>query len=107
MAHTTRSWNKLDREAAREGRAIKKSFHSVFHKIRTSKVTKNQAVWDELIEVHYAHCSYCGRPLLSLDNPNDDVPTTEKVIQDEAVCKGCRFLHQFMSRKRNSRKRRT
>ena len=101
-----RTWDMIDREATREARALRKAR---LHRTTRSRSGSNglmgreQAIWDEHLEIHFTSCSFCGR---ALDEEKDEHGNKQLVsgarvslfTKDIDICNQCLYLHNQLGR---------
>ena len=90
-------WNDLDEAAAREANALANApryhHHPTPRKYGTT-ITKDQAIWDEHLEIRYSTCTFCGRTLEWQDDPSHRYICANQTAD---VCNACLFLADFLS----------
>lgn len=91
----TKNWDEIDRIAANEARALGRARKFLSRPARQASkvVTRQQAAFDECLEIHATECYFCGRDLR--EEPLDqDVPLSKVSIygQTADICRSCMYL---------------
>lgn len=98
-----KTWGEIDQVAEQEAVALRKArkFRSVWYIHHGTKhvMSRDQAIWDEHLEVHYTHCAFCGCAFDASEQQNATTQqTTPKsrslFTKDIDICHNCVYLSQ-------------
>lgn len=101
------TWDLIDQEAEKEAEALRKArkFRSFSCKTASQKgvMSRDQAIWDEGLEIHFSHCSFCGKSLDLSEQLNPGAPIAKHhrvslFTKDIDICDACMYLHQQLVR---------
>lgn len=102
-----KTWDAIDAEAEREAEALANArLHQIPHpqSSQSGAITRDQAIWDEHLNIHFTQCSFCGA---SLDKPGQGDPAhprfnpavrTSLFTQDIDICQDCLYLSKQLVR---------
>lgn len=101
------TWTKIDAIAEQEAAALKRArrYRSAFYIQRqhSHTISRDQALFDEHLEIRYVRCSMCGRkfnPTTEQDDTNVVQPVSHQSVftKDIDICNSCMYLKHRLLR---------